>query len=151
MKESPTSGVHLWLVLAKAARALEAHSRNHIETLGLGVSDFMVLEVLLHKGPLPVNAIGDKVLLTSGSMTAAVDRLAAKGLVERQDDPADRRSRIVRLTPAGRKLITAAFRDHAEAMERAAEGVSTRERATLLRLLRKLGKGAEPHKDRADV
>jgi DNA-binding MarR family transcriptional regulator len=54
-------------------------------------SDFAVLEALLHKGPLPVNEIGKKVLLTSGSITVAVDRLETKGLVERRASGADRR------------------------------------------------------------
>lgn len=137
-----TTGVYVWLVASKAAHALELHARKNIETLDLCLSDFMVLEVLLHKGALPVGAIGAKVLLTSGSITTAIDRLEAKGLVERGADPADRRSRIVRLTNAGRRLITEAFRNHARAMEQAAAGLSHGERGTLIRLLKKLGQGA---------
>jgi len=61
-------------------------------------SDFAVLEALLHKGPLPVNEIGKKVLLTSGSITVAVDRLETKGLVERRAHGTDRQARMVHLT-----------------------------------------------------
>lgn len=135
-----TSGVHLWLVLWKAFRSMEAHAERSIAGLGLCQSDFGVLEALLHKGPLPVKALGEKVLLTSGSMTAAIDRLERRGWVARGDDPQDRRIRIVRLTPEGRKTIQALFRSHERDMELAASGLSKSERAELLGLLRKLGK-----------
>jgi MarR family 2-MHQ and catechol resistance regulon transcriptional repressor len=106
-------------------------------------SDFGVLEALLHKGPLPVNALGAKVLLTSGSITTAVDRLERRGLVERGGDAADRRARIVHLTAAGRRLIRKLFAEHEQAMEQAASALVQEERAILTRLLRKLGRGAE--------
>ncbi|HEY2015382.1 MAG TPA: MarR family transcriptional regulator, partial [Bryobacteraceae bacterium] len=93
-----SSGVRLWLILWKAYDTLRTHAETHIESLGLCLSDFGVLEVLLHKGPMPVNAIGALVRLTSGSITAAVDRMERKGLVERRNDPGDRRTRMVYLT-----------------------------------------------------
>ena len=70
---------------------VRCHAERHIHSLGLGFSDFAVLEVLLHKGPTPVNTIGDRVHLSSGSITAAIDRLEQKSLVERCSDPSDRR------------------------------------------------------------
>src|SRR5947209_4633753 len=115
-----TSGIHLWLVLWKAYEAVRSHAIRHIGKLDLGFSDFAVLEALLHKGPTPVNAIGQRVYLTSGSITTAVDRLEAKGLVERCDHPEDRRSRMVHLTATGLGLIEAAFEQHRIAMEHAA-------------------------------
>jgi MarR family 2-MHQ and catechol resistance regulon transcriptional repressor len=135
----PETGVHLWLVLMKAHEALRRHAEQNIHGLGIGFSDFMVLEVLLHKGPTPVNEIGRRVRLTSGSITSAVDRLEAKGLVERQSDSADRRTRVVHLTAAGQKLISCAFADHERAMERAAAGLTPEERAQATALLKKLG------------
>jgi len=132
-------GVHLWLVLWKAFDALQAHAFESIRALGLGLSDFRVLEVLLHKGPLPVNAIGERIRLTSGSISIAIDRLEDKGLVERKDDPEDRRARIVHLTAEGRKLIACAFIEHAAAMEHATSGLSQAERTIAIRLLKKLG------------
>lgn len=135
-----TGGVHLWLILWKAFRAMEAHADRSIAGLGLCWSDFGVMEALLHKGPLAVKALGEKVLLTSGSMTAAVDRLERRGWVEREDDPKDRRVRMVRLTPEGRKTIESLFADHERDMERAVEGLSEEERSELANLLRRLGK-----------
>jgi MarR family 2-MHQ and catechol resistance regulon transcriptional repressor len=136
-------GVHLWLVLRKAARSLETHAGRSIEALGMCVSDFGVLEALLHKGPLPVNVLGQKVLLTSGSITTAVDRLEQRGLVERKNDPSDRRARIVYLTAAGRKLIGKLFAEHKKDMEIAASSLSHSQRAQLVGLLSQLGRGAD--------
>ena len=139
-----TSGVHVWLVLLKAFHALRAHAEKSVNSsrTGLGDSDFRVLEVLLHKGPLPVNTIGPKVWLTPGSISVAVDRLENKSLVRRKNTD-DRRVRLVELTAKGRALITRIFREHAAAMEEAAGVLSKEERLILLRLLKKLGKGGE--------
>jgi MarR family 2-MHQ and catechol resistance regulon transcriptional repressor len=139
-----TSGVHLWLVLMKSFRALRAVAEKSLKLgqTGLGDSDFRVLEVLLHKGPLPVNTIGPKVWLTPGSISVAVDRLEQKGLVTRKTTD-DRRVRRVELTAKGRTLVAKTFREHAAAMEEVAVVLSKGERLTLLRLLKKLGKGGE--------
>ena len=134
------SGVHVFLVLWKAARAVQAYAEKSITDLEIGGSDFAVLEALLHKGPLPVNEIGKKVLLTSGSITVAVDRLEQKGLVERRSHGTDRRARIVHLTKEGRKLITRAYTQHAADLERLmSASMTSKERATLIRLLKKIG------------
>jgi MarR family transcriptional regulator, 2-MHQ and catechol-resistance regulon repressor len=134
------TGVHVFLVLWKAARAVEAYAQKSITELEIGGSDFAVLEALLHKGPLPINEIGRKVLLTSGSITVAVDRLETKGLVERRAHGTDRRARIVHLTKEGRKLITSAYAEHASDMEQlASASLTAAERKTLIRLLKKIG------------
>jgi MarR family 2-MHQ and catechol resistance regulon transcriptional repressor len=148
MKRTPkidrqdSAGVHVWLVFLKAFQALLPHAAGSIKRTGLGDSDFRVLEVLLHKGPLPVNTIGPKVWLTPGSISVAVDRLVRKGLVTRKGHPDDRRVRRVELTPKGRALITRVFGEHAAAMEDVTGVLSQNERLTLLRLLKKLGKHA---------
>jgi MarR family transcriptional regulator, 2-MHQ and catechol-resistance regulon repressor len=134
------SGVHVFLVLWKAARAVEAYAEKSVSELEMCGSDFAVLEALLHKGPLPVNEIGRKVLLTSGSITVAVDRLEAKELVERRAHGTDRRAKIIHLTKDGRKLITRVYADHAADMEELASASLTRaERKTLITLLKKIG------------
>ena len=134
------SGVHVFLVLWKAASAVQAYAENSVSELEMCGSDFAVLEALLHKGPLPVNEIGKKVLLTSGSITVAVDRLETKGLVERRAHRTDRRAKIVHLTKEGRKVIARVYSDHAADMERLASTSLTRaERETLIRLLKKIG------------
>jgi MarR family transcriptional regulator, 2-MHQ and catechol-resistance regulon repressor len=133
---------HVWLVMMKAMRALMRYAVAGIEDTGLGLSDFGVLEVLLHKGPLPVNTIGPIVDLTPGSISIAVDRLVAKGLVSRVESAEDRRVRIVALTPRGKDLIVPAFRKHAGQMRRVFSELSPEELRGLEVALKKIGKRA---------
>jgi MarR family 2-MHQ and catechol resistance regulon transcriptional repressor len=136
---SDANAVHVWLILSRAARAIAQNATNSVAGLGLGLSDFAVLEVLLHKGPLPVSTIGKKVLLTSGSITTAIDRLESRELVRRTADQADLRSRIVELTQVGRSLIEKAFRQHSIDMEETMVVLRPSERVELVRLLKKVG------------
>src|SRR5579862_7953950 len=129
---------HVWLVMMKAMRALTRYAAAGIEDTGLGLSDFGVLEVLLHKGPLPVNMIGPIVDLTPGSISTAVDRLVAKGLVSRVESAQDRRVRIVALTPRGKDLIAGAFRKHSLQMKRVFSELSPEELGGLETALKKV-------------
>jgi MarR family 2-MHQ and catechol resistance regulon transcriptional repressor len=130
---------HVWLVMLKAMRALTRYAAAGIEGTGLGDSDFRMLEVLLHKGPLPVNTIGPIVDLTPGSISIAVDRLVVKGLVSRVESPEDRRVRVVTLTPRGNDLIVRAFRKHAGQMRRVFSELSPGELQGLEAALKKIG------------
>jgi len=138
-KPSGEAATHVWWVLRRAAHAIEQNAVRSISALGLGLSEFAVLEVLLHKGPQPVNVIGKKVLLTSGSITAAVDRLESRKLVRRTADTGDLRARIVQLTEKGRRLIERAFQQHAMDMEETMAVLRSSERTELIRLLKKVG------------
>jgi len=141
-KAVDVSGTRLWLVLMKAHRALARLATQSIESSEMGLSDFGVLELLLHKGPQPVNEIGRRIALTSGAITTAVDRLEARGLVAREAHQSDRRARIVRLTARGAEQATKVFAGHKRAMDLAAGGLSKTERAMLIQLLKKLGTSA---------
>ena len=141
-KAADVSGTHLWLVMMKAHRTLQRVATHSIESAEVGLSDFAVMEMLLHKGPQPVNEIGRRVELTSGAITTAVDRLESRGLVTREAHESDRRARIVRLTPRGNEQAAKVFASHRTAMDSAATGLSKTERATLIELLRKLGTSA---------
>ena len=133
---------HVWLVTIKAMRALTRYGNAAIEDTGLGESDFRVLEVLLHKGPLPVNTIGPIVDLTPGSISVAVDRLVDKSLVRRVESTEDRRIRIVSLTQRGKELIVRAFRKHSEQMRKVFSDLSPDELRGLEAALKKVGKRA---------
>jgi MarR family 2-MHQ and catechol resistance regulon transcriptional repressor len=133
---------HVWLVMMKAMRALTRYAAADIEDTGLGLSDFGVLELLLHKGPLPVNTIGPIVGLTPGSISIAVDRLVARGLVSRVESTEDRRVRIVALTRRGKDLIVSAFRKHSGQMKRVFSELSPEELRGLEVALKKIGKRA---------
>ena len=137
------SGIHTWLVLMKAHKALTRYAQRSIESLDMCLSDFAILEALLHKGPQPVSELGRRIDLTSGSMTTAIDRLETRRLVMRADHATDRRTWVICLTSAGEALISRVFAGHKEAMERAMRGLSKTERATLTDLLKRLGGTAE--------
>ncbi|HEX3472385.1 MAG TPA: MarR family transcriptional regulator [Silvibacterium sp.] len=129
----------LWTVFAKAHRALSAHVEDSVARHRLCLSDFMALEALLHKGPLTVGEIGNRVLLTSGSMTAAVDRLEKMGLVRREFTEKDRRARVIHLTQRGRRLVKTVFEAHSQDLEALMAVLDDDERTELYRLLKKLG------------
>ena len=140
---SMATGPNIRLVLWKAAKAVEKVDRACIAQTGLGLSDFTIMEALLHKGPLPINRIGERVLLTSGSMTAAVNRMESKGLVTRIQDPSDGRCFYVHLTKKGRQTIKTAYAEHEKNLEKIASVLSDSERKELVRLLKKIGLFAE--------
>src|SRR5438874_12941852 len=121
------SGTHLWLVMMKAHRTLQRLAIRSIELSEVGLSDFAVLEMLLHKGPQPVNEIGRRIELTSGAITTAVDRLESRRLVTREAHPSDRRARIVRLTAAGEEDASRIFVLQEAGMDLAASGLSENE------------------------
>ena len=137
----------LWIVLARCHRAMSQIAERSIAEAGLGLSDFAALEALLHKGPLTITEIQAKVLLATGSMTAAVDRLERKGLVTRKDDPRDRRAKVLELTPRGKRVVEAAFESHATELEAAMAILNGAEKRQLYVLLRKLGLFAAAARD----
>ena len=152
----PVNGTHVWLLLWKCYSAVRRYAEADIATLGLTLTDFGILEALLHKGPMPVNDLGRTVGLTSGSITTAVDRLQARKLLERRGSEEDARARVVHLTAAGRSEIQCAFGAHSKAMDRLGATLSASERRQMARLLKKLGFAAaeaarEPSRMRAPV
>jgi MarR family transcriptional regulator, 2-MHQ and catechol-resistance regulon repressor len=129
----------LLLVIAKSYRALRLVAERSIANTGLCLTDFLALEALLHKGPLTISEIQDKVRLASGSMTAAVDRLEKLGLVVRKSSPSDRRARVVELTTEGKRLAASCFERHAKDLEALMSVLSEREIEQLYGAIKKLG------------
>lgn len=137
------SAPRLWLVLARAYGSMVAYIESSITAQGLGLSDFMVLEVLLHKGPLTISAIGEKVLLASASMTSAIDRLEKRNLVRRRNCSSDRRIRIVELTDCGKAFIEEIYARHKTDLEAVTAGLSEEERRVMYEGLKKIGVAAK--------
>ena len=138
-KSDRTAAPRLWLVIAKSYRALSLLAEQSIANTGLCLTDFVALEALLHKGPLTISEIQDKVRLASGSMTAAVDRLEKLGLVLRKSSPSDRRARVVHLTAEGKRRAASCFERHAKDLEALMAVLSANEMKELYRSLKKLG------------
>lgn len=137
----------VWLVMNRATRSVQAYAERSIAGLGtgteIGLTDFGILEMLLHKGALTMSAMAEKSLLANASMTSAIDRLEERGLVERTFPPNDRRVRLVQLTREGTRLARQLFNQHQADMERLMENLSQGERAQLRKLLKKVGLAAK--------
>jgi MarR family 2-MHQ and catechol resistance regulon transcriptional repressor len=145
-----TSALHIWVVLYKTAHAIEQNALRSLSGVKLGLSEFAVLEELLHGGPQPVNTIGKKILLASASITAAIQRLEGRRLVRRLQDPNDLRASLVQLTAGGRRLIEKAIEQHAAEMEEVMGVLRKAERLELVRILKKLGLSAATKLESAD-
>jgi MarR family transcriptional regulator, 2-MHQ and catechol-resistance regulon repressor len=135
--------IHTWSIMLKAIRATHHFALPPILKQGLGDSDFRVLDVLLDKGPMPVNALGPQVDLNPGSVSVAVDRLYKKGLVSRVESESDRRIRTVSLTEKGRRVFVPIFRQHAVLIKRAFQDVSPEEQRQMEEVLKRIGRRAE--------
>lgn len=133
----------LWFVMRKAAHWCHFHAARSVSKLDLCVSDFAVLSVLRARGPLRPDAIGKRVLLTSGSVTSALDRLEREKLTERRTDPSDGRASLVFLTERGAELARQANDKHTVSMEGIFSVLNEKERNDLRQLLKKLGKSAQ--------
>lgn len=142
-QEDVAASLKLWITLARAKRWVAEQTRRHIEQSGLSPSEFGVLELLYHKGPLMIGEIGGRVLLSSGSMTYVVDKLEGRGLLRRQPSGDDRRAVVVELTREGSTMIGGIFPEHVQLVRRATAGLTLEEKRIAAALLRRLGKHAE--------
>ena len=137
----PTAtALKLWVVLARAHSAIGEVAKADVERHGLTPTEFAILEVLYHKGPVLLGEVQKKVLVSSGGITFLVDKLADRGLVERKDCPSDRRARYAALTKKGNKLMAEIFPMHAVAIREAMTGLSRTEQRELTGMLKVLGK-----------
>ena len=136
---SEVRALNLLIKLMRAADSIQGPLERHVESHGLSDGQFGVLEILLHLGNQTPGDLCKKSFRSGGNVTTVLDNLERGGLVKRTRDPSDRRSVVVSLTPAGRRLITKIFPAHVTAIEGAFAALSPREQATLERLLRKLG------------
>lgn len=129
----------LWVVMNRASRSIEAHLRTQVESHGLTYTEFGVLEVLLHRGTLPIGEIGDRILLTSGSMTYVINKLEKRDLIIRRECASDRRVTYAELTRAGKDLIRRVFSEHEHLLAELSEGLSVDELDDAVRLMKQLG------------
>lgn len=151
MSETPQqdSALELFVVLSRAYSWVNAHAVRDIRCHGLNPTEFGILEVLYHRGPLPLQQIGEKILISSGNITYTVDKLEQKQWLLRRPSPHDRRVIYAELTPQGCTLMATLFPSHAEAIRQAVSGLSPEEQIQVRQLLKKLGLAAQqalPHK-----
>ncbi|HET7603615.1 MAG TPA: MarR family transcriptional regulator [Gemmatimonadales bacterium] len=137
----PATGraLKLWVVLSRATASIEKRAREDVARHDLTLAEFGVLEALYHKGPMLAGEVQRRTLVSSGGITYLVDRLTARGLVERRPCPDDRRANYVALTPEGTTFIHSIFPEHAAVIAEVMSALAPEEQETTARLLRKLG------------
>ena len=138
-RERQALALKLWVVFSRAHAAVEARAQADVARHGLTVAEFGILEALYHKGPLLLNELKDKILVSAGGITYLVDRLEKRGLVERRRCDRDRRAYYAALTEDGEAFVAEIFPAHARCIEQALAGLDADEQIAAADLLRKLG------------
>ncbi|MBS4189011.1 MarR family transcriptional regulator [Bacillus sp. FJAT-49705] len=137
--EQIKQSLKLFIVLSRAYRSINENVNKLIQTYGLNPTEFAVLELLYHKGDQPLQQIGGKILLASGSITYVVDKLEQKGFIRRAACPKDRRVTYGQITEAGKAFIEDIFPDHEKQIHTLMSELSEEEKDTAINLLKKLG------------
>ena len=139
LDEAGAAALRLWVIMSRAHAAIAAHAAADVARHGLTLAEFGILEALYHRGPMLLGEVQRRILVSSGGITFLVDRLTAKGLVERRTCQEDRRARYAALTPAGAELVARIFPEHAALLTQVMEGLTVGEQATAADLMRALG------------
>lgn len=138
-EQNQTEALKLWVMLSRAQAAIGQHLHVQVTRHGLTPTEFGVLEILYHKGPLLLGDVQRKLLVSSGGITYLVDRLEEKKFVERHACAEDRRATYAKLTRQGEELVRRVFPEHARCLEHAMSGLTLSEKRRAVRLLRTLG------------
>lgn len=131
--------LNAYIALMRASDSVSARVHRHLASVGLSVSQFGVLEVLHHLGPLIPRDLCSKLLKTSGNVTLILDNLERRDLIRRERDQRDRRMITIHLTDAGRALIEEVFPRQVKAIQADLSILTPAEQIELRRLCRKLG------------
>lgn len=131
--------LNAFIKLMRATDSLNNRLSRQLNDAGLTVSQFGVLEALLHLGPLNQKALGEKLLKSGGNITLVIDNLEKSGWVERHQDPEDRRSMLIHLTDKGEDFISDYFPRHLDRIVSEFEELSDKELEQLSRICKKLG------------
>lgn len=140
-KQDPS--LKLFVVLSKAHRTIMDLVTEDIQRYQLNTTEFAVLELLFHQGEQPLQKIGEKILLASGSITYVVGKLQEKGYLERVPCAKDRRITYAKISDSGIELLNTIFPDHWKRIEEITEGLTQAEKEIAIDLLKKLGTYAD--------
>src|SRR5699024_7891141 len=123
--------------------SIEKQAIKDIKGHGLNLTEFAVLELLYHKGDQPIQAIGQKVLLASSSITYVVDKLEKKMYLERKACPKDRRVTYAGITEQGKILMDDVVPQHEEVIHDVVSGLNREEKEIMIQQLKQIGYHAE--------
>ncbi|WP_029333352.1 MarR family winged helix-turn-helix transcriptional regulator [Exiguobacterium oxidotolerans] len=141
--EQPNPNLKALTVMVRAVDALHEVIKQDVAKSGLNPTDFSVLELLYHKGRQPIQLIGKKVLITSGSITYVIDKLEKKNYVVRQACPEDRRVTFAELTTEGQTLMDTIFPEHEQAINQVFQGIDQVEIELFIKTAKKIGYQAQ--------
>lgn len=129
----------LYIVLSRANKAINEVTNQFFQQNGINPTEFAVLELLYHKGKQPLQKIGSKILLASGSITYVVDKLERRGFIKRVSCPSDRRVTYAEITEDGAAFMEKIFPEHANNLHQLMGALTPEEKDTAIELLKKLG------------
>lgn len=139
-REDISQSLKAFIALSRVHRLVMGNANQSIQSNGLNPTEFAVLELLYHKGSQPLQQIGERILIASGSITYVVDKLEKKGLVKRTPCQEDRRVIYAQLTEQGKDFIASIFPSHEKVIHDSFEMLTASEKDELLSLLKKVGK-----------
>lgn len=139
MTNESYQSLKLFIVLSRAYKAINEQVNKLIQAKGLNPTEFAVLELLYHKGEQPLQQIGGKILLASGSITYVVDKLEEKGLLKRIACPKDRRVTYAQITEEGKNFIGEIFPEHEQRIHEIMSTLTDEEKISAIELIKKLG------------
>lgn len=137
--EETKQSLKLYIVLSRANKAINEVTNQFIQDKGVNPTEFAVLELLYHKGRQPLQQIGNKILLASGSITYVIDKLEKRGYLKRVSCPSDRRVTFADITEEGSQFMQELFPEHEQNLHKLLDVLTPEEKDTAIELLKKLG------------
>jgi MarR family transcriptional regulator, 2-MHQ and catechol-resistance regulon repressor len=137
--EEIKQSLKLFIVLSRAHKAITETTNQFFQQNGVNPTEFAVLELLYHKGRQPLQKIGSKILLASGSITYVVDKLEQRGFLARVSCPSDRRVTYAEITDTGTAFMAELFPQHEAHLFELLSALSSEEKDEVIALLKKLG------------
>ena len=137
--EQSNSALKLFIVLSRAHKVIHESTNHFFQENGLNPTEFAVLELLYHKGRQPLQQIGNKILLASGSITYVVDKLEKRGYISRVSCDSDRRVTFAEITNEGNAFMDELFPKHEQQLVELMGALSEEEKLEVIDLVKKLG------------
>lgn len=139
MNEDIKQSLKLFIVLSRAHKAITEQTNQFFQATGVNPTEFAVLELLYHKGKQPLQKIGGKILLASGSITYVIDKLEKRGYINRVNCPSDRRVTYAEISDQGKEFMAQVFPEHEKKLHELTNALSNEEKEQAIELMKKLG------------
>lgn len=139
MNEDIKQSLKLFIVLSRAHKAITEQTNHFFQAQGINPTEFAVLELLYHKGKQPLQKIGGKILLASGSITYVIDKLEKRGFITRVNCPTDRRVTYAEISAEGKEFMSKIFPEHEKNLHELTNALTGEEKDQAIELMKKLG------------